>query len=249
VKPRRSGGGQGVRRWRSGDPLPAGHYLQERIEGVPGSVIFAADGRRAVTLGVSRQLVGERHFGAAGFRYCGSLLGVGDVALFGRDAAIRATAAALAQAATEEFGLVGLNGIDFIARAGVPVPIEINPRYTASMELVERASGISMFETHVRACRGVLPRAAFPGRGLAVYGKAIVFARRTVRIASARRWIRDGSVRDVPHPGERIERGRPVCTVLARAASADGCHAALRRRAVTIYRQLAAAAPAAGRTR
>ena len=46
---------------------PRGCYLQQRLEGVPGSVVFVAAGGRAAPLGVSRQLVGEPAFGASGF--------------------------------------------------------------------------------------------------------------------------------------------------------------------------------------
>jgi predicted ATP-grasp superfamily ATP-dependent carboligase len=46
-------------------------------------------------------------------------------------------------------------------------------------------------------------------------------------------------VRDVPWPGERILRGRPVCTVFAEGRDGAACHAALVRRAQRIYRQLA----------
>jgi uncharacterized protein len=239
-KPRRSGGGHGIRLWRPGMPVPPESYLQERIDGVPGSLVFAADGRRMVPLGISRQLVGERAFGASGFRYCGNVLGGPGVTLFGDDQRVLDTAVALADAVTEEFGLVGLNGLDFIARDGVAYPIEVNPRYSASMELIERAEGVSMFEIHVRACRGVLPR-SHPlkrARTGAVHGKAIVFAHQVLTVGNTRRWLRDGGVRDVPHPGERIARGRPICTVLAQGATPDACHAALRRRAATIYRAL-----------
>ena len=136
-KPRRSGGGHGTSVWKSGS-VPRSAYLQSRIAGVPGSIVFAADGRHAVPLGITRQLVGDPAFGAHGFRYCGSLLG--GHALFERHAEVAAAARALAHAVTEEFGLVGLNGLDFIAHDGIPYPIEVNPRYSASMELVERAA-------------------------------------------------------------------------------------------------------------
>ena len=62
----------------------------------------------------------------------------------------------MADAVTRDFGLVGLNGIDFIARAGVPWPIEVNPRYSASMELLERRCG----HVALRTARGRLCRAA-----------------------------------------------------------------------------------------
>jgi hypothetical protein len=39
-------------------------------------------------------------------------------------------------------------------------------------------------------------------------GKAVVFARRDVTIGDTERWLADATVRDVPHPGERIRAGR-----------------------------------------
>src|SRR4029077_19044954 len=149
VKPRASGGGSGIVAWR-GERVPARSYLQERVVGIPGSVVFAADGRRAVVLGISRALAGRPAFGATGFKYCGSILLDPEEPLF-------EYAGRLAAALTAEFGLVGVNGVDFVAAHGVPLAIEVNPRYTASMELVERAYGLAIFETHARACAGSLP--------------------------------------------------------------------------------------------
>jgi uncharacterized protein len=234
LKPRRSGGGHGTRPWRRGRRVPRGAYLQERIDGVPGSIVFAADGRRSVPLGLSRQLVGERAFGARGFRYCGSLLASGGAPLFECQEDLLERAAALAAAVTEAFGLRGLNGVDFIARAGVPLPIEVNPRWSASMELVERATGASLFRLHAAACAGRLPRAPRP-RDARVRGKAIVFARHTIVVPGAARWA-SPAVADVPRPGERIGRGHPVCTVLADAADGVRCHRALVAAAAAIYR-------------
>ncbi len=236
VKPLRSGGGHGIRGWRPGGRIPRGMYLQERIDGEPGSIVFVADGRRAVPLGMSRQLVGDPAFGGTGFRYSGSLLS-GAAPVFEREAEIASAAARLATAVTEAFGLVGLNGIDFIARDGVPWPIEVNPRYTASMELVERAHGVSVFALHARACAGELPGfgSLLSRRLAAVWGKAIVYATGNVTMREIRRWWRDDRVRDVPHPGERIGRGRPICTVLASARSPAECRQALAAHAAEIY--------------
>jgi len=50
-----------------------------------------------------------------------------------------------------------------------------------------------------------------------------------------RDWLDDPTVRDVPHPGERIAAGRPVCTVFAHGANAAECHAALVRRANRVF--------------
>ena len=232
LKPRQSGGGHGTLPWRRGLRVSRRAYVQERIAGAPGSIVFAADGRRAVPLGVSRQLIGERAFGGRGFRYCGSLLASSGAPLFERQAELYERAAALAQAATEAFGLRGVNGLDFIARAGVPLPIELNPRYSASMELVERATGLSIFGVHVEACDGRLPGAVRPAAR--VFGKAIVFARRAI-VAVDLAGFGAAAVADVPHPGERIGRGHPICTVLADAADGGRCARALADAAAGIY--------------
>jgi predicted ATP-grasp superfamily ATP-dependent carboligase len=231
-KPRRSGGGHGTVAWKH-DLLPRSAYLQARIAGIPGSIAFLADGRNALPIGISRQLVGERAFGSRGFRYCGSLLAGGDRPLFDRGDEVASVARALAAAVTEEFGLVGLNGLDFVAREGVPYPIEVNPRYSASMELVERSGGSSLFGLHERACAGVLPDAM--ARPRMVAGKAVVFARRAVRIGETHRWA-GLAIADVPPAGERIARGRPICTVFAEGRDADECRERLVREAGRVYR-------------
>lgn len=253
AKPLKSGGGQRVHLWHGHDVAPDGPtgsrlsrparvprdcYLQELVEGVPASIVFVADGRRAVPLGVSLQLVGDRAFGAHGYRYCGSILTDGQGAPCSNGDTLVESAARLATAVTEEFGLIGVNGVDFIARDGIPYAVEVNPRWCASMELVERAHGISVFGAHAAACADhALPdfdltSARFRSR---VIGKAVVFARRDVVVGNPHAWLSDGCVRDIPHGGECVPAGRPVCTVFAEGADASVCHVALVRRAARVY--------------
>ncbi|HEY6158759.1 MAG TPA: ATP-grasp domain-containing protein, partial [Gemmatimonadales bacterium] len=147
----------------------------------------------------------------------------------------------LATAVTEAFGLVGVNGLDFVARGAVPYAVEVNPRYCASMELVERAWGISIFQVHARACAGELPDGELADRGPAdVWGKGIVYARDDVAPDDTARWLEDDDVRDVPPPGEPIGRGHPICTVFARGDTVAACRAALVARARTLYHSLEA---------
>jgi predicted ATP-grasp superfamily ATP-dependent carboligase len=252
LKPVLSGGGRRVRVWQPGRRVPRGCYLQEFVDGTPGSIVFLAARGRAVPIGVSRQLVGEDAFGAAGFQYCGNILGAEGDAQFARDRALVRRAAELARAIAEEFELVGVNGIDFVARDGVPYAIEVNPRWTASMELVERAYGLSVFAAHAAACvNGVLPGSGdfdlgTARRGVQAFGKAIVFARHDVIVGDTRRWLPPTTghrppttaIRDVPHPGEQIQAGRPICTVFATGRDALDCHAALVERARRVYADL-----------
>jgi predicted ATP-grasp superfamily ATP-dependent carboligase len=233
LKPRVSGGGDGVRLWQPGEPVTPGHYLQEFVEGTSGSIIFVNSGGRGVTLGVTRQLVGDSAFGSSGFRYCGNIL-------IERQGLVP-DAVALVDAIAAEFSLVGVGSIDIVASEHGLQPVEVNPRWSASMELVERARGISMFAIHADACvKGELPafvvdRSPEPP---AIHGKAIVFARQDVVIGDTRSWLEDPNVRDVPHEGEHIAAGQPICTVFATGSDEDSCHAGLVERAARIYGEL-----------
>jgi predicted ATP-grasp superfamily ATP-dependent carboligase len=241
LKPRASGGGRNIRWWKPGESVPRGWHVQPYVEGVPGSIVFVTAAGQCAPLGLTRQLIGGAEFGATEFRYCGNILAAAGDQQFDRDASLLDSALRLAAIASKTVGLVGVNGIDFVAHDGVAHAIEINPRYSASMELVERAFGVSIFAAHADACaRGVLP--AFDletaRQRTRAFGKAIVFARRDVVCGDTRPWLEDPTVRDVPHPGERIAAGRPVCTVFADAPDSVLCHAGLVRRAESIYQTL-----------
>lgn len=239
VKPLASGGGHGIRQWRSGIRTGGGAYLQQRIDGTPGSIVFVAAAGRVVVLGVSRQLIGDDRFGVGDYRYCGSILAPATDAHFDAGEPVAESARALANVAAADLELVGVNGIDFVARDGVAYPVEINPRWSASVELVERASGRSVFAAHAAACdRSELSFAHDPRRPFRAFGKAIVFARGTSVIGDTEGWLRDPDVRDVPHHGETIPAGHPICTVFAEAADAAACEAALVASAARIYAEL-----------
>jgi len=238
-KPFRSGGGHGIRPWRPGSAIAEGSYLEEFIPGRPGSIVFVARAGRAVPLGISRQLAGEAAFGATGFQYCGSILSH-PADLFDRGVSVATTAHAVAMAVARDYGLVGLNNVDFIARQGVAYPVEVNPRWSASVELVERAHGFSMFGLHADACaRGTLPDDRLPLCLRRAVGKAIVFARADVVVRRSREWLWSRDVADVPRPRTLIRRGEPVCTVFAEAPTADQCYGTLVRRAARIHAEVA----------
>ncbi len=55
-------------------------------------------------------------------------------------------------------GLVGWFGVDYVLHDGNPWPVEINPRYTASIEIHELAAGRSLLALHRRACEGISDR-------------------------------------------------------------------------------------------
>jgi len=240
VKPFHSGGGNRIRPW-SATPVPPTSFLQERIDGTAGSIVFAAAAGRCVPLGLSRQLVGDCNFGGQGYRYCGSILASLGDQQFVQGRVLFETAVAQARCVASEFNLVGINGLDFVARDGVPYPLEVNPRWSASVEVAERACEATFFHAHAEACHsGALP--AHDCRDwlfrTASVGRAIVYARRACTAGDTDAWLHDPAVRDVPRSGESFRSGQPVCSVVATAADSQACYRALADRAARIYADL-----------
>src|SRR5660398_229420 len=119
-----------------------------------------------------------------------------------------------------------------------PYLLEVNPRYSASMELVERANGTNLFNLHMDGLAGRLPDFSFRERSHQDFvGKGVVYARRAVSIADTSRWVERG-IRDVPFPGRRIDAGHPVCTVLASGSSRQACFDAISQSAATVYGEI-----------
>ena len=97
-------------------------------------------------VGVTRQLIGESWLGAHGFQYAGS---IGPLPIH---QATRETIARIGEVLTTRFELRGIFGVDFILDGERVWTLEVNPRYTASVEIVERATGLPAVAMHAAAC-------------------------------------------------------------------------------------------------
>jgi predicted ATP-grasp superfamily ATP-dependent carboligase len=244
LKPRRSGGGHGIRFW---SPTcqhlsPADYYLQEYLPGTSWSALYGSDGRQVQLLGVTRQLVGETWLHARPFHYCGS---VGPWTFSsGQQALLERLGEGLAA-----LGVRGLFGVDLVLSDGMLVPLEVNPRYVASAEVLELAQGQPLLAWQRRAFEGAAP-AAPPGRApqTGLLGKAILFAPRPAVFPAAGPWqaFCTGSAdpwqlpafADVPVAGSLLRPGRPVLTFFARGASLDDCLEQLRQQAAALSQEL-----------
>ncbi len=236
-KPLRGGGGARVRAWRGG-ALPADTVVQERVDGIACSAAAVGDGVDAVVLGLTEQLVGRRAFGAGGHRWCGNL-----VPPRLATAALSEQARAICSCLASAFALRGLFGVDLVWDGEDAWTIEVNPRPTASLEAIEAAHGVGVFAAHLRGCAGELPKLEAARGGAA--GKAVLFATEDVVVGDTERWLRRG-VRDVPHPGERIAAGRPICTVVAAEATPEAVLARLEERAAAVRAELGVGVGARG---
>lgn len=243
-KPKRSGGGSKVT-WLDGmetSQTIGRTFLQQYIPGEACSAVYVAAAGRAVLLGMTHQLLGTAWLGAKGFSYCGS---VGPIELAEKE---RTELLQIGNVLAEQFGLVGLFGVDLVRLASEQnrlkrpefVVIEINPRYTASVEVLERSLHCGAIRWHANACEhGILPAAnelplVHPESILA---KGILFARQhaTFRPEVAE-YVREQNavpllprVADVPHVDTPIACGSPVVTLFASASSEEDAERELRR--------------------
>jgi predicted ATP-grasp superfamily ATP-dependent carboligase len=201
--------------------------LQQYIEGEPCAAVFAADHDSLELLGVTRQLVGEEWLHAGAFTYCGS---IGPLRL---SAGLRLAFEHLGTTLARGCGLRGLFGIDCVLANDTPWPVEINPRYTASVEVLELATGLAALAHHRAAFDPRAPkiaRSALSSSG--VVGKAILFAKTGLvfpRVGPWLKWINAldafefPSFADIPAPEEEIEKGQPILTLFSHADNPVHC--------------------------
>ena len=138
--------GSGVRVLRGKENATEQVCFQKRIDGTPCIAVYVAADGEAQLLGVTRQIIGEPWLRAHGFQYAGSI-GPWPVS-----EATRATLARLGKVLSEQFELAGLFGVDFILDGEQVWTVEVNPRYTASVEIVERCTDARAIAAHVAAC-------------------------------------------------------------------------------------------------
>ena len=224
-----SSAGRGVRRAMLGDATDGDHFFQEFVPGNPHSVMFRAgeQARSGVTspstdpvvcIGVCEQLIGCEWLNAKPFWYCGN---IGPIGL---ECPVREQVGRLAELAAA-FDLRGCFGVDFVLGEAGVVPVEINPRYSASAELYERHSPA----LSVLRGRGVVEDS--PGLCL---GKAIWHTPHACRVLTDPRDVSWEQYADLPHKGQEFGVGEPLVTIFARSADRDGVMRELQRQAERI---------------
>jgi predicted ATP-grasp superfamily ATP-dependent carboligase len=253
--------GSGVRIWSREQGAGNGEEnraeklcYQKRIDGTPCAAVYVAAEGDAQLLGVTRQIIGEPWLRAHGFQYAGSI-GPWPIA-----AAVRATLERLGRTLSEQFELAGLFGVDFMLDGEQVWTIEVNPRYTASVEIVERCTDVSAIAAHVAACgglSGVSVRAGVPWPAIGAgdtparsesncHGKATLFATRDFEISQS---FADYSIAeslrtpwpmlgDISSAGTPIENGRPVLTIFASGTNVAEVEQRLRERVVEVENRL-----------
>ncbi len=205
-------------------------FFQRSITGTACSAVFAGP----ALLGVARQLVGEVWTGASRFQYCGS------IAPCPLPAEAEKQLRILGEVLTIEFGLVGLFGVDFVFDGHRLWTIEVNPRYTAAVEVVERAQNIHAIDWHLEEHDNGPFSPSLLNNGSAYHGKAILFAKHETTISDEfTRWaLAQPDLADIPQAGTPVLTGQPVLTLFAAAESSRLILAVLKSRMAQIEQRI-----------
>ena len=221
-KPLKSGGGLGIRFAQPAEAASPHHYFQQFIDGVPMSALFGG----TTLLGITEQLIGEPWLHARPFAYCGNI-GPIDVPTATCTRLIGFGPALVVSGLRDHYG------VDFILNGDGPRPVEVNPRYTAGLEVIEHGYRSSAFRPWATLDQ---PRS--------VVGKAVYYAPRAFAFPASGPWDADFAgyfdpwrlpqFADIPHPGSAVEAGFPVLTVFAKGSSASEVRERLQSRAAEL---------------
>jgi predicted ATP-grasp superfamily ATP-dependent carboligase len=222
-KPKNRSGGLGIKPF---DPSkqtmvedPDFHY-QEFIKGESRSAIFCFNESGFELLGTSIQSSGTQSLHADDFLYSGNMGPVKPCSSELKDLQT------IGEIISSNYHPLGLLGMDYILNDSKVYPLEINPRYTASMEVLELSLGQNFITKHMQAF-GFKTICEIPARTEpSVIGKAIYYAPHDVLIPEDAPWLSIESnprlfspFADIPKPGSAIHRGSPVVTIFAKADS------------------------------
>lgn len=274
LKRRHSAAGRGIAYWNATTRVSTENcYLQREILGQSRSGAYLAEADQCRLLGVFDGLPPEPQTGAQPFWYAGSL---GPRPLTPIEFAYWH---ALGQWIWQAFSLRGLFGVDAMVEHAIgvnagdaitgepdPLVLEVNPRLTASMELLDRVDGSSIVAKHVQACLGdqIDPPDASTATSTGIrrnaapraeptaspcHAKAILYATRPTSISASLSdaWMgrkqsphlrTRNAIADIPWPGSRIERGAPIVTVFGGGPSLQQARTDLREQIQTVRREI-----------
>ena len=197
-KPEQGEGGVGVKWAEAVICSGSKGYWQQFVPGTPMSVLFLASRKQVQIIGFHRQIT-ECHDDLP-FLFAGV-----ETAQNQSSQQYRRQIQTWLDLLVNDYGLVGLNSLDFIWAENRPWLLEINARPSASLQLY--SSG--WVRAHIEACLGKSPEVRYNSK---IYGGyKIVFADRVFRIPERFCWP-DG-VFDRPVAGTVIETGQPLCSL------------------------------------
>lgn len=211
IKRPQASGGAHVRIWH-GEALDAHEYLQQKMQGLPVSLLFCANDKAVRKIGFNRLLT--RDCIEYPFQYAGA------VSRFPMPNHAVNILLDAAQKLTNYYRLEGINSLDAILMNDGVMVLELNPRLSASanlystMPLIRMQLGLQTDDFFLRDFGDQLS-----------CSEMIVFADKDIVIlekVSFPEWVAD-----IPVAGQTIPKHNPVCSVQAQAATHEAAYGLL----------------------
>jgi predicted ATP-grasp superfamily ATP-dependent carboligase len=200
------------------------YIRQQVVTGVPASVCCIADGRDARAVAANEQIL--RGVQGAEFGFCGSVT----PCTHPHTGMMISYAEKIAAAS----GCTGTVGIDFVLNDDT-YAIEVNPRFQATVDTVEMATGCNLFSLHAGACRGNLP--VQPVTVVRSAARKILFADRDLTIKSDLSHL-SPCIADIPWEGTEFEEDQAVTSVYGWGRNRQEALAVLDKNITTVQQYL-----------
>lgn len=179
--------------------------IQDFLEGIPSSVSLLSTKNEALSVAVNEQLIGIPWLSRLPFAYCGNITPFRNEQTDEMEA--------FAEELVLDFKLLGSNGVDFLVTETGPVVLEINPRLQGSLDTVEKAMNINLFEAHAGCFRGELPPKpkanCFAARGIIYSDRELFIDRKLMDVIFREKGA------DIPPQGTNIEPDWPLTSLFS----------------------------------
>ena len=183
-------------------------YYQQKIEGIPVSLLFVADGKSAQTVGFNLQLLAPT--AKIPYRYGGA------VSQYPLPHSTRQVFESAAQKLTKSLSLRGCNSLDAVFDGQDLWVLELNPRLSASFHLYP-----NMMAAHLQGCAGSASRLPIYNHAVAHY---VLYAEKEMVISADFAWPVDAM--DIPstiagQSNVKIAQDMPICSICAEAETVE----------------------------
>ena len=195
-------------------------YLQKEISGKPMSVFFLAGREKIKVFGFCENLYINKN--SSPYYFAGL---IGPIQICNR---LISKIFEIIKKISNEFNLIGLNGLDFILMSEKIYVLEVNPRPTAAMEIFENFFRCSLLDLHCDVfSRPFKPKKLreikfFEKISFAkkIYGTRIIFAEKDINLTQDffRQLNGLSWCRDLPNV-DSLKKGDPICSIMIEANS------------------------------
>ena len=212
-----SSGGRGIKK-PLGRKVKSSEYFQKQLPGMAVSLSFFADGQNIIPLGYSKPVTMKQS--NLPFIFCGL---DGPIKL---NDSVNGEALRITKLIVQKFKLRGFNGIDFLVSDKAVHFLDLNPRITASFEILQESYSYSFFEKHIHLTHNVsgdthLPK-SFPAmQKKIISGFRVIYAESDFCMDEDYQELlfKNKFLTNIPNRKYFFKKYEPVCSVFLRRNS------------------------------